>query len=91
MRASVGGLPGGYVAFTLRRDVGCAPGFGSFYRWRPVDDGAFWTGTRAGDTIRVWIVDVGETRLYIEGATHADAGVDLERELEHIVGSIRFE
>lgn len=52
---------------------------------------AFWTGTRAGDTIRVWIVDVGQTRLYIEGATHAIAGVDLERELKHIVGSIRSE
>jgi hypothetical protein len=90
MRATVGGLPGSYVAFTLRRGVGCAPGFGFFYRWRPVDDGAFWTGTQAGDTVRVWIVDVGETRLYIEGAMHADASRDLERELQHIVGSIRF-
>ncbi len=44
-----------------------------------------------GDTITVWIVDVGGTRLFIEGDTHKAAGSDLEREIGQIVGSIRFE
>jgi hypothetical protein len=88
-KVTVGGHPGAHTAFTVERDVGCDPGF--FYRWRPVDAGAFWTSTEIGDTIRVWIVDVDETRLYIEGDTHANAGADLERELQHVVGSIRFE
>jgi hypothetical protein len=86
-RTSVGGSPGAHVAFTVRHDVGCGQGF--FYRWRPIE-GSSWRSTEAGDTVRVWLVDVGETRLFIEGATRPAAGTQLDREIEQIVGSIRF-
>ena len=77
-----------HVVFTVRKDVGCNPGF--FYTWPNDRGGAFWTSTRVGDTIRVWIVDVQGTRLFIEGDTHRRAGSQLEKEIRQIVGSIRF-
>jgi len=73
----------------VRRDVGCDPGF--FYRWPDDLGGAFWTSTEVGDTIRIWLVNVGGTLLYIEGDTHAGAGPELEREVQRIVNSIRFD
>jgi hypothetical protein len=85
---TLGGYHAKHVVFTVREDVGCNPGF--FYTWRDVDGGPFWASTDVGDTIRVWIVDVDGTRLYIEGDTHKYAGSDLEREIHQIVRSIRF-
>ena len=41
--------------------------------------------------LRVWIVDVDGTRLFIEAETTKQAGPDLEREIQQIVGSIRFD
>jgi hypothetical protein len=59
---------------------------------------------RAGcvDTIRVWILDVGGTRLFIEAATKERHAVTkepvpraelrkVEQEITKIVGSIRFD
>ena len=85
----VGGQPAQQVVFTVQRDVGCNPGF--FHTWRAVEDGPFWTSTEIGDTIRIWLVDVDGTLLYIEGDTHTGAGPQLEREVQRIVDSIRFE
>ncbi len=84
----LGGLVAQHVVFTVRKDAGCDPGF--FYHWPKDRGGAFWTSTHAGDTIRVWIVDVEGTRLFIEGDTHSRAGSQLEQEIQQIVGSIRF-
>ncbi len=86
----IGGRAAAHVVFTVRKNVGCGPGF--FYTWRLADPlgGAFWRSTNVGDTIRIWIVDVGGTRLYIEGDTREAADSDVEREIRQIVGSIRF-
>ena len=64
---TVGGRPAKHVALFVRENVGCDPGF--FYTWRDVPGGAFWGTTGVGDTIRVWIVDVDDTRLFIEAET----------------------
>jgi hypothetical protein len=88
-RVVVGGHAAQHVVFTVQRDVGCDPGF--FHTWRPVEDGPFWTSTEVGDTIRIWLVNVDGTILYIEGDTHEDAGPQLEREVQRIVDSIRFD
>jgi len=53
--------------------------------------GAFWGSTDVGDTIRVWLVKVGRKVLFIEGDTRKYARFDLEREIQQIVGSIRFD
>jgi hypothetical protein len=82
---TLGGHPAKHVVLTVRKNVGCNPGF--FYTWREVFGGAFWRTTDVGDTIRVWIVAVGGTRLFIAAATRENAN---EREVEQIVESIRF-
>jgi hypothetical protein len=86
---TVGGRPAKHVVLTVREKVGCEPGF--FYAWQPVEEGALWTMTGVGNTIRVWIVDVDGTRLFIEAETTKQAGSDLEREIQQIVESIRFD
>jgi hypothetical protein len=85
----LGGRPAKHVALTVREDVGCDPGF--FYSWREVNGGALWGTTRVGDTIRVWIVDVDGTRLFVEAATTKQAVGGLKQEAEQIVESIRFD
>lgn len=86
---TIGGLPAKHVVLTVREDLGCDPGY--FYTWPDVRWGAVWPGTNVGDTIRVWIVEVEGTRLFIEAETTTQADSALDQELEQIVASIRFE
>jgi hypothetical protein len=85
---TLGGRPAKHVVLTVRKSVGCDPGF--FYSWKDVFGGALWPTTPAGATIRVWIVAVGGTRLVIAAATSEDANARLKREVKQIVESIRF-
>ena len=96
---SMGGLSAKHVVLRVRENVGCDPGF--FYTWQDWKWGALWPETRLGDTIRVWIVDVDGTRLFIEAETHRQADLpvefrddakasELELEIKQIVESIRF-
>jgi hypothetical protein len=83
---TLGGHPAKHVVLTVRKSVGCNPGF--FYTWRDGGfGGAFWRTTDVGDTIRVWIVPVGGTRLFIAAATREGAN---KQEVKQIVESIRF-
>jgi hypothetical protein len=86
---TVGGRAAKHVVITVREDVGCDPGF--FYTWQDAEEGALWPMTDVGDTIRVWIVDVDGTRLFIAGETKTAAGSELEQEIQQIVESIRFD
>lgn len=87
---TLGGRPAKRVVLVVleKGSLGCEPGF--FYGWDDVEAGALWTETREGDTIRVWIVEVGGTRLFIEAETSAEANSQLEDEVVKIVESIRF-
>jgi hypothetical protein len=85
---TLGGRPAKHLVLTVRKSTGCNPGF--FYGWKAVNGGALWTTTAVGDTIRVWIVDVGGTRLFIAAATSVQANARLKREVNQIVESIRF-
>jgi hypothetical protein len=68
----------------------CYGGF--FISWDfDSNGGAFWTNTLPGDTIRVWIVDLDETLLFIEAATHWNASPGVGQEIQKIVDSIQFE
>lgn len=86
---TLGGRPAKRLVLAVRRDVGCRPGF--FYSWREVRGGALWVSTGVGNTIRVWIVQVGATRLFIAGATRAGTGRALATDVRRIVESIRFD
>jgi hypothetical protein len=85
---TLGGRPAKHVVLTIRKNVGCNPGF--FFTWRAVDGGTLWTNTRVGDTIRVWIVTVNKTRLLIAAMTKRHATPDLKNEIQQVVESIRF-
>jgi hypothetical protein len=85
---TVGGRRAKHVVLIVRENVGCDPGF--FYTWKDVYGGALWRATAAGDTIRVWIVDVDGKRLFIAAATNEQANARLKREVTQIVESIRF-
>jgi len=71
------------------RTMGCSPGY--FFGWEAVDGGAFWQETLPGDTIKVWIVAVDGRLLFIEAATHPEAGAAVAQEIDDIIGSVRFE
>ena len=85
--ATVGGLAARRVVLMVRTDVGCDPGY--FTTYAPQTGGAMWTTTNPGDTILVWIVDVGGTLLLIEGEVHADAP-SLVDDIDQIVQSMQF-
>ncbi len=92
-RVTVGGRRAMHVVLKVRQDRGCDPGF--FFAWKPRGPrgqcwGACWLESNVGDTIRVWIVAVKGTRLFIEAQTTRDAGDAVEGEIAEIVRSIRF-
>ena len=99
--ATVSGHPGKYVALTVVPlldgfvgpdpdwEPGCDPAY--FFGWEPHDGGAFWASTDPGDTIKVWVVEVGGKLLVIEAETKPDAGDAVEGDIQAIIDSIRFE
>jgi len=109
-RVTVGGRPAMHLVLAVRKDLGCDPGY--LFTWHPRAPqwsecwGDCWLATGAGDTLRVWIVDVDGELLVIEAATK-DAVMaawgtpspyrtfhpikDTAQEIRAIVGSIRFD
>ena len=86
---TVGRRPAQEVVVTVRGDVGCAaPSFDLWYA--PSADLARYA-TQLGSTIRVWIVDVDGTLVWIDGETYKGAGPEPERMLKAIIDSIQFE
>lgn len=93
-KVAVGGRPATHVVLRVLLALGCDPGF--FYTWQPRGPrgecwAACWLESSEGDTINVWIVDVGRTRLVIEAETSPRAGLSVEPEIRRMVKSIRFE
>jgi len=70
-------------------EPGCDPAY--FFGWEPFDSGAFWLDTLPGDTIRVWIIEVEGTLLFIQAETRPDAGSRVEQEIDEVIASVRFE
>ena len=86
---TVGGYPAKHVVVRVGQDLGCDPGY--FFTWRDIRWGPLWPETGVGDTIRVWIVDVGGTLVFLEAETNPQANASLERQIEQMVSSIRFD
>ena len=88
---TVGGRPATRVVLRVKEDVGCQPGF--FFTWPHSWDrwcwGALWCRTDPGDSIAVWIVDVGGKRLFFVAMTKPGAGE--WQEIGDIIRSIRFD
>ena len=74
---------------TVRDRSVCDPGF--FYAWKDEMGGPLLPMTPVGATMRVWILRVDGTRLFIGAVTTPDASPDLEQEVEQIIRSIHFD
>ena len=85
---SLGGHPAKFVWLKVRKQIGCEPGF--FYKWEDEQGGELWPRTPAGSTIRVWILDVDGTRLFIAAMTSEQATLRTKNAIYWIVQSIRF-
>jgi hypothetical protein len=86
---TVGGRPGKHLELFVDQDLGCDPGF--FFIWHDMEAGALWPATEVGHTISVWLVDVGQTPIFIAALTSEESTGRLYRETGLIVQSIRFE
>jgi hypothetical protein len=90
MEVAIGGYAAQHVAFVVLSDVdSCDPGF--FHSWDAVNVGDFWAGIEVGDTVRIWLVEVGGEILYIEADTHENAGADVKEEIDRVVASMEFD
>ena len=86
---TVGGRPAKQVVISIPENVGCtAESFNLWYAPRP--DLARYA-TRLGSTIRVWIIDVDGTPVWIDGETYKGAGPAPAQDIQEIVDSIQFE
>jgi hypothetical protein len=88
---TVGGAPAMELTVVVRDDLGCDPGY--FFSWRARTSGPFWTRTKVGDTITVWIVDTSPgsgKHLFIAAETRPGTASPLADEMREIVRTIRF-
>jgi hypothetical protein len=89
---TVGGKPAQHVVITIPADIGCAPR--DFFLWYGGGDP---TGNNAryasfiGSTVYTWIIDVNNTRVWIDGETDPGADPQAAQEIQQIVDSIQFE
>jgi len=81
------GNPAQHVAVRVPDEIPCAPN--DFYLWGNPDVSRY--ASAAGSTYWVWILDVDDTRIQIDGETFAGADPSVGEELKAIVESIRFE
>jgi hypothetical protein len=92
---TVGGYPAKHVVLTFGKDADCnADGRltgEEFYLWYAPSEGNARYATELGSTIRVWIIDVGGTIVWIDGETNKGAGPEPGQEIQQIVDSIQFE
>lgn len=89
---TVGGHPAKHVVITVPEDVGCPAGEQGFHLWfADLSNGEARYATALGETVRVWIVDMDGTRLFIEAESYKGAGPEVEQEIQQLVDSIQFE
>jgi hypothetical protein len=89
MDVRIGGRPASQVVVRVESDRGCDPGY--FYAYEPVDGGAFWLSTNAGDVIAIWTVEVDGKVLFIEAEATASAWPAMEASFRQMVESMTFE
>jgi hypothetical protein len=91
---TLGGRSATHVAITIPDDIACAPS--DFFLWYDAAgcDGDTPCGrwvSALGETNHVWIFEVDGKHVWIEAETYKGASPELEREVQQIVESIRFE
>jgi hypothetical protein len=90
---TVGGRPAQYVVLTIPDDIPCEPH--QFYLYYNENTGGPRGGYRyadnAGETLQVWIIDLGETLMWIDGQSADGIGPEGVADVSQIIDSIEFE
>jgi hypothetical protein len=85
----VGGRPAALVSIRIREDIGCAPN--EFMLWYDEDPAIGRWPDALGDTINSWIIDVDGTNVWIDGSWARGSAPTLQRDMQQIIDSIKFE
>jgi hypothetical protein len=86
---TVDGRPAKYVVITVPEDAACQAD--SFYLWYAQSEEQARYISQLGATMRVWIIDVDGTIVWIDGETYKGAGPGPGQEIQQIIDSIQFE
>jgi hypothetical protein len=87
---TVGGHPAKHVVIKVPEDAPCGGGEPEFHLWYlPTEGDRFISAL--GATMRVWIIDVDGTIVWIDGETYKGAGPGPGQEIQQIIDSIQFE
>jgi hypothetical protein len=86
---AVDGHPAKYVVITVAEGAACDAT--SFYLWHAASDEQARYISQLGATMRVWIIDVDGTIVWIDGETYKGAGPGPGQEIQQIIDSIQFE
>ena len=90
----VGGRPAKHVVIAIPEDIPCGPS--QFLLWyddvRCADANlcSRWAST-INEVLRVWIIELDGTHIWIEAETYRGAGPEIEQEIQQIIDSIQFE
>ena len=86
---TVGGYPAQQVVLTVPEEAACDAEGQEFHLWYTPGDQRFISAP--GATMRVWIIDVDGTIVWIDGETYKGAGPGPGEEIQQIIDSIQFE
>lgn len=87
---TVGGKPAEKVVIKIPDSIACSPE--TFFLWYDASNPENKRyATQAGQTIRVWIIEVDGVRIQIDGETFVGAGAQPGNEIQGIIDSIQFE
>jgi hypothetical protein len=87
-KGTVGGRDAKRALVTVPKDAACAPD--QFHLWYDETIGGRWPSLLP-TSVRVWIVDVDGTRLFIETEMLDPATPTIDQEMQQMVESIQFE
>ena len=86
---TVGGYPAKHVVLTVPEDAACGAEGLEFNLWYAPEVDRYISAL--GATMRVWIIDVDGTIVWIDGETYKGAGSGPGQEIQQIIDSIQFE
>jgi hypothetical protein len=88
VRTTIAGYEADLIEITIPASLPCTPD--RFYLWQDSPENYWWVGA-PGETIRVWILEVGGQPVAIAGRTFPDTTTALDAELLDVLASIVFE
>ena len=85
----VGGLQASFIEVEVKDEVGCDPGY--LYSWPTQTGGPSWSGSKPGDFLDAWFIDIdGEILVVVAETRGLIVRRELGSEIFQIVDSIRF-